>query len=113
MEEVYAIIAGDELTSLKDTKNSSDCPEWEIAIQAELDLLKEKGTWGLVDKLPDAIPIANKWVFIKKCDKEGKVIRYRARLMAKGCTQCPGYDYMETFSPVVRMDTLCAILALV
>ena len=85
----------------------------EIAIQAELDLLKEKGIWELVEKPPNAIPIANKWVFIKKCDKEGKVIRYRARLVAKGCMQCPGYDYMETFSPVVRMDTLCAILALV
>ena len=113
MEEVYAIIAGDELTSLKDAKNSPDWPEWEIAIQAELDLLKEKGTWELVKKPPDAIPIANKWVFIKKRDKEGKVIRYRARLMAKGRTQCPGYNYMETFLPVVRMDTLCAILALV
>ena len=73
-------------------------------MQAELDLLKEKGTWELVEKLPDAIPITNKWVFIKKCDKEGKVIRYGARLMAKGCVQHPGYDYMETFSPVVRMD---------
>ena len=71
------------------------------------------GTWELVEKPPDAIPIANKWIFIKKHDKEGKVIRYRARLMAKGCTQCPGYNYMETFSPVVQMDTLCAILALV
>ena len=33
--------------------------------------------------------------------------------MAKGCMQHPRYEYMETFSPVVRMDTLCAILALV
>ena len=101
MEEVYAIIAGDELTSLKDTKNLPDWPEWEIAMQAELDLLKEKGTWELVEKPPDAIPIANKWVFIKKHDKEGKVIRYRARLMAKKCAQHPGDNYMETFSPVV------------
>jgi Reverse transcriptase (RNA-dependent DNA polymerase) len=85
----------------------------QIAIQAKLDLLKEKGTWELVEKLPDAIPIANRWVFIKKHDKQGKVIRYRARLMAKGCTQCPWFNYMGTFSPVVRMDTLHAILALV
>ena len=113
MEEVYTIIARDELTSLEDTKNSPDWPEWEIAIQNKLDLLKEKGTWKLVDKLPDAIPIANKWVFIKKHDKEGQAIQYRARLMAKGCTQHPSYDYMETFSLVVRMDILCAILALV
>jgi hypothetical protein len=27
--------------------------------------------------------------------------------------QRPRYDYVETFSPVIRMDTLCAILALV
>ena len=50
MEEVYAIIARDELTSLKDAKNSPDWPEWNVAIQNELDLVKDKGTWELVDK---------------------------------------------------------------
>ena len=60
MKKVYAIIVGDELTSLKDAKNSPNWPEWEIAIQAKLDLLKEKRTWELVEKPPDAIPIANK-----------------------------------------------------
>ena len=33
--------------------------------------------------------------------------------MAKGCAQRPGFDYTETFSPVVRMDTFRAILALI
>ena len=113
VEEVYAIIAGDNLTSHKDAKNSPDCPEWEIARQVELNLLKERGTWEFVEKLPYAIPIANKWVFITKCDKEGKVIRYRVSLIAKGCAQCPGYNYMESILPVIRMDTLCTILALV
>ena len=35
------------------------------------------------------------------------------RLVAKGCVQHPGYNYMETFSSIVRMDTLWTILALV
>jgi hypothetical protein len=35
-EEIYAIIAGDEYTSLKDARNSPDWPEWEKAIHSEL-----------------------------------------------------------------------------
>jgi len=33
-------------------------------------------------------------------------------LVAKGDTQHPGYDYVETFSPVVHMETVRAILTL-
>jgi hypothetical protein len=100
IEEVYAIIAGDELTNLKDAKTSPKWPQWQKAIQEELDLLMEMGTWKLVNKPPDAIPIANKWVFIWKWNKQGEVVRYRARLVMKGYAQCPGYDDVKTFSPV-------------
>jgi Reverse transcriptase (RNA-dependent DNA polymerase) len=41
------------------------------------------------------------------------VVRHKARLVVKECVQHPGFDYMETFSPVVRMDMLCTILALI
>ena len=47
-EQLFAIIAGDEHTSLKDAKNSPDWPEWEKAIQKELDQLHQMGTWRLV-----------------------------------------------------------------
>ena len=70
------------------------------------------GTWKLVNPPPNAIPIANKWVYIKKRDQLGKLIKYKARLVAKGFAQHPGYDYVETFSPVVRMETVRAVLAL-
>src|SRR6266850_2381147 len=70
------------------------------------------GTWKLVEKPPDVIPIANKWVFAKKQDKMGQIIKYRARLVAKGCAQRPGHDYVETHSPVVRLETVRAILSI-
>jgi len=113
INSTFAIIAGDELTDLCDVKKSSDWPEWHKAMGEEIKLLTEMGTWEMVDKPPDAVPIPNKWVFLKKRNKEGIVTRYRARLVIKGCTQCPGYDFVKTFSPVIRMDSLCAILALV
>jgi hypothetical protein len=112
-EEIYAIIAGDELNSLAEAKRSPDWPEWQKSIKEELSVLKDMGTWKLVPKPPDAIPITNKWTFVRKRNKEGKIVRYRARLVARGFAQRHGYDYLETFSPVVRMDTLRAILALV
>jgi Reverse transcriptase (RNA-dependent DNA polymerase) len=82
-------------------------------MQEQLDLLKKMGTWETVQKPPDAVPIVNKWVFIKKHDNLGEVVCYKARLVAKGCAQWPGCDYMETFSPVVQIDTWYAILVLI
>ena len=70
------------------------------------------GTWKLVDKPHNVVPIANKFVLAKKRDREGNIIKYKARLVAKGCAQRPGYDYFETHSPVVRMETIRAILAI-
>jgi len=44
----------------------------------ELKQLQEMGTWKLVDPPPNTVPIANKWVYIKKCDQIGKLIKYKA-----------------------------------
>ena len=112
-EETFAIIARDEHTSLKDAKQSEDWPEWEKAVQVELTQLQHMGTWRLVEKPPNAIPLANKWTFVRKRNKAGEIVKHKARLVVKGCAQRPGYDYVETFSPVVRMETIQAILALV
>ena len=49
-DEAYAIIAGDELTSLQEAKVSPDWPEWDKAMSEQPDLLKEMGTWKLVPK---------------------------------------------------------------
>jgi hypothetical protein len=103
--------AGDEFQSLKEAKESPDWPEWEIAIRAELVQHREKGTWELVDLPAEAVPLKNKWVFVLKRDKEGLIIRHKARLVVKGCGQRLGRDYLETHSPVVRMESIRAMLA--
>ena len=114
--EINQTFAGDPMDlpdSLKEAKRSSEWDEWEKAIAKELDQHVQTSTWELVDKPDDAIPISNKWVFEKKRNKAGEITRYKARLVAKGCSQRPGYDYQETFSPVVRMETIRAILSMV
>ena len=53
IDETYTIIAGDELNSLSEAKGSPDWPEWCKAIDEELKLLDEMGTWELVEKPQD------------------------------------------------------------
>ena len=70
------------------------------------------GTWKLVEKPPDVEPIGNKFVFAKKRDKDGTLIKHKAWLIAKGCTQRPEFDYFEMHTPVVCLETIRAILAI-
>jgi hypothetical protein len=105
LEGTYAIIAGDKLNSLE-AKSSPDWSEWHKAIDEELKLLNEMGTWELVEKPLDAIAIPNKWTFVKKRDRANQVTHHKARLVVKGCAQCPGHKFTETYSPVVRAETL-------
>jgi len=111
-DKSFSITANDGVASLKDARQSDEWPEWEEAIKAELAQLHQMGTWRLVDKPPNAIPIANKWVFAKKRNKQGQLAKYKAQLVAKGYAQCPGYDYVETHSPVVHLKTIRLILAI-
>src|SRR5882762_11893834 len=77
LEGTYAIIAGDKLNSLE-AKSSPDWSEWHKAIDEELKLLNEMGTWELVEKPPDAITIPNKWTFVKKRNKANQVVCHKA-----------------------------------
>lgn len=47
-----------------------------------------------------------------KTNVNGDPVKYKARLVTRGFSQEYGVDYLETFAPVSRDDTLRAILAL-
>lgn len=48
------------------------------------------------------IPIGCKWLFKIKRHVNGDIARHKARPIAKGVSQKPGFDIQEIFSHVVK-----------
>ncbi|CAL2270719.1 unnamed protein product [Prunus armeniaca] len=87
-------------------------PEWVNAMQEEISALNTQGTWTLVPPPPGVNIVGSKWIYKVKRNSDGSVSRYKARLVAQGFSQTQGFDYSETFSPVVRHMTVQLILSL-
>ena len=104
--------ASNEPASMKEAIESPDKEKWTDAIQKEMDSLYENEVWDLVKLPKDRNAVGSKRVFKQKVGSNGQVERYKARLVAQGFSQKRGLDYDETFSPVVRFESLRTINAL-
>ncbi|KAG8491981.1 hypothetical protein CXB51_015331 [Gossypium anomalum] len=56
--------------------------------------------------------IGVKWVFRAKYNADGSLNKHNTRLVVKGYSQQYGIDFMETFAPVARLDTIKPLFAL-
>ncbi|KAK5833659.1 hypothetical protein PVK06_017512 [Gossypium arboreum] len=88
-------------------------PDWRLAVQVEFDALLANSTWELRSLPPGRKAIGCKWLFKIKKNPDGTISCRKVQLVAKGCSQVPGYNFKETFSPVVKPATIRAILSIV
>ena len=98
--------------SVTDAMSRSDAREWKAAMDDEMQSLTENKTWILVKKPEGKELVSCKWIFKSKTNPDGTLARRKARLVARGFTQREGVDYFETFSPVVRYESVRCILAI-
>ena len=103
------------LTHVKEPKSVDDAlnsPEWFDAMKMEIDSLRDHDVWELVELPKDRKLVGSKWVLKVKRNADGSIERCKARLVAQGCSQREGLDYDETFSPVVRPESVRSVVAL-
>ena len=78
----------------------------------ELALMAKYDVWDEVDQPADTNIVGCRWVFRIKRNSSGKILKYRARLVAQGFTQLYGIDFHETFAPVARLSSIRTVIAL-
>ena len=96
----------------REALSGKDASKWREAMDREIDNIESKGTW-VETKLPqDRKAIESRWVFAIKTNADGEIIKYKARIVAKGFSQQPGIDYEETYAPVSRLTSLRILLTM-
>lgn len=100
-------------TNYEEALSGPDASQWTKAVEEELKAHEKNHTWQLIPRDHKRKTIDSKWVFKIIRGEDGSALRYKARLCARGFLQEKGVDFTETFSPVVRYDSLRVLLATV
>jgi hypothetical protein len=86
--------------------------QWEKAIRAEYDSLMKNNTWVFVPRPQNHRVVTCKWALKHKRDAMNRIVRLKARLVARGFSQIYGIDYLDTYAPVVKLASIRILLAI-
>jgi len=81
-----------------------DAAQWRKAMEEEIKSIIDNQTWDLSDLPANRQVIGTKWVLKKKRDGNNNVIRYKARVVAKGYSQIAGFLDRSYPNKVLRLQ---------
>jgi hypothetical protein len=100
-----------EPATYEEAIESPESALWKQAMDEEIAALEETGTFELCELPEGRKAIDVKWVFKAKPDETGVIVRFKSRTVAKGYSQQPGVDFDQTTSPVAKLVSIRAVMA--
>jgi hypothetical protein len=89
-----------------------DAAHWAKARAKELVGIEERSTWREETPPKGKRVVTSKWAFRTSWEADGS-IKYRARIVARGFSQVPGFDFDKTYAPTLQFKTLMCVLGMV
>ncbi|SGZ27800.1 BQ5605_C026g10192 [Microbotryum silenes-dioicae] len=111
-----AVFAKEDIEIPKTFEEAMKTPyrnHWSAAMVSELLQFDHHGVFQEVKWHEGIWVLGTIWVYSIKRNANGKIIRFKARLVAQGFAQRPGIDYHDTYTPVTRSSTVLFLIALV
>jgi hypothetical protein len=105
-------IIDDDPKTMREAVNSEDKKLWKKAMVEEMDALDKNEARDIVELSAGRKSVGSKWVFKKNFNAQGKVEKYKDRLVAKGYYQVEGTDFGEIFSPVAKLNSIRFLLSI-
>ncbi|XP_068338891.1 uncharacterized mitochondrial protein AtMg00820-like [Pyrus communis] len=86
-------------------KAAAKIPEWQSAMQEEIDALHSQNTWSFVPLPEHKNLVGCEWAYMIKRNADGSISRYKARLVAKRLLKDDGKSYhnLEQYRSIVRV----------
>lgn len=78
--------------NVSEAMNSPHATQWLQSMKEEMDQLRSKNVFEVVDRPRDQMVLGTKWVFKVKMNQEGQVERFKSRFVARGFTQVQGVN---------------------
>ncbi|KAH9111206.1 hypothetical protein AeMF1_014215 [Aphanomyces euteiches] len=102
-----------EPSTMREMLSSQEVNKWKQAMDEEYQALIDNRVWRLSELPTGRKALKSKWIWKVKYLPNGEVERFKARLCIKGFLQIAGVDFTDTFAPVLRLESLRALCALV
>ena len=111
-EKVHVSDAPPVPKTLRQALDSVFAKYWMRAALIEMESLRDKEVYEVVELPNGKISINSKWVFDYKIDLYGFIKKFKGRLVAVGCGQRKFEEYTDTHSPVVKIKTIRILMAM-